>query len=170
MTRVSTPKRGCQLILLNVSRRLHENAERRVPNATATLWTRQWTHYYSPQHSGTVIFYIFPLFCSQGEGQTFPREETPPIDQEDTPQSGRHLSSKPGRHPWQQTPPSGADPLPPKRPVQRTVGILLECERRYSPELLLTVLTSRCDFAKGSPSGPLVCTTQGCLKIGTLYT
>ena len=43
-------------------------------------------------------------------------------------------------------------------------------ERRYSPELLLTVLTSRCDFAKGSPPGLMVCTTQERLKIGTLYT
>ena len=43
-------------------------------------------------------------------------------------------------------------------------------ERRYSPELLLTVLTSRCDFAEGSPPGLMVCTTQERLKIGTLYT
>ena len=45
-----------------------------------------------------------------------------------------------------------------------------EHERRYSPELLLTVLTSRCDFAKGSPPGLMVRTTQERLKIGTLYT
>ena len=49
-------------------------------------------------------------------------------------------------------------------------GHLDESERRYSPELLLTVLTSRCDFAEGSPPGLMVCTTQERLKIGTLYT
>ena len=38
------------------------------------------------------------------------------------------------------------------------------------PKLLLTVLTSRCDFAEGSPPGLMVCTTQERLKIGTLYT
>ena len=43
-------------------------------------------------------------------------------------------------------------------------------ERVYSPKLLLTVLTSRCDFAEGSPPGLMVCTTQERLKIGTLYT
>ena len=43
-------------------------------------------------------------------------------------------------------------------------------ERQYSSKLLLTILTSRCDFAEGSPPGLMVCTTQERLEIGILYT
>ena len=43
-------------------------------------------------------------------------------------------------------------------------------ERLSSSDLLLTILTSRCDFAEGSPPGLMVCTTQERLEIGTLYT
>ena len=44
-------------------------------------------------------------------------------------------------------------------------------ERLYSsPDLLLTILTSRCDFAEGSPPGLMACTTQERLEIGNLYT
>ena len=53
----------------------------------------------------------------------------------------------------------------------RTARVTItQIERWFSLGLLLTLLTSHCDFAKGSPQGLMVCTTQEHLKIGTLYT
>ena len=86
--------------------------------------------FYHPQRScGKVMFlHLSVILSTGGVSDRHPRADTPRAG---TPLVDTHWADTPwadtplGRHPPRQTPP--LHPPPPRRPLQRTVRILLEC-------------------------------------------
>ena len=79
------------------------------------------------RNSGKVMFLHLSLilFTGGGWGGVHPPGQTPPRQTHPHPTLGRHPQTNPpnGRHPH----PLGRPPPSPRRPLQRTVRILLEC-------------------------------------------